>query len=110
MTPNEIKGLGEKEEWDKEIEHLIMLSRYWFEDEDELAARVASAKSQVKGSLPKGKSASMPAANGKAAIPGNVWATVGKPSAGRSSATRPKSGGQSSSKNAFAGLEDSDSD
>jgi len=98
--------LGEQEAIDAEAERLARLSRFWFEEEDELAERIKGAKALVKVNK-RGTQQAKPAATSKSASTGG-WSTVAasKPKSFASVAAGPKKGG-----NAFAGLAgDSDSD
>ena len=98
--------LGEQEAIDAEAERLARLSRFWFEEEDELAERIRGAKALVK--VNKRAAQAKPAA-AAASKTGGGWSTV--------TASKPKSfasvaaGGPKKGGNAFAGLAgDSDSD
>jgi len=116
LTPAEVKALGEKEEWDAELDVLGNASRFWFEEDQELALRITQAKATVKGSAggsaasAKTTTVSKPSTSStiKQSTTTNGWSTVGKSSVkSTSSATAKK---PISKGNAFAGLDDSDSD
>jgi hypothetical protein len=116
LTPTEVKALGDKEDWEAEIQAMADASRFWFEEDDELAARVASGRAliagSIKGSKPSSSATSKPAAatsRPMGSAGGSAWSTVGKPAARPSASAATKKPGKST--NAFAGLgDDSDSD
>jgi hypothetical protein len=108
LSAQEVHALGEKEELDAELDALARASRFWFEEEAELAQRVAGAKALVKASRRVARNVAGMAAPAQPKPAG--WATVpsSKPrKAGAAAPVASKSGG-----NAFGALggDDSDSD
>lgn len=109
LNAQEVQKLGEKEEWDHELQVLTARARFWFETEEELQLRAKLAKAAAVKAKPVRQSAAA-AAPASAPKPqaASSWATVGKSSA----ASKPSSSSANkpgSVKNAFASLGD-DSD
>ncbi|KAH9259630.1 hypothetical protein BASA81_002052 [Batrachochytrium salamandrivorans] len=109
LNAQEVQKLGEKEEWDHELQVLISRARFWFETEEELQLRAKLAKAAVVKAKPVRQSATTATVATSSQKPQAAlsWSTVGKSSTASKSTSNSNKPG--SVKNAFASLGD-DSD
>jgi hypothetical protein len=105
LTSQEVQLLGKKEDLDAEIANLASASRFWFEEEDELAERLKGCRALVKVNTRSGGAAKAAPRQQQ-----QGWSTVVTNKAKPVNFSALQVSKKPSSNNAFGGLADSDDD